>query len=80
MRVVLDNNVFISGVFFTGPPFRILQAWRDGTVHIVVSPEIIEEYKRVGEELSKQFPGVALDPILELFATKGRDPCALSLA
>ena len=69
MRVVLDTNVFISGVFFTGPPFRILQAWRDGTVHIVVSPEIIGEYQRVGEELAKQFPGVDLDPILELFAT-----------
>jgi predicted nucleic acid-binding protein len=27
MRVVLDTNVFISGVFFGGPPHQILKAW-----------------------------------------------------
>lgn len=68
MRVVLDTNVFISGVFFTGPPYRILQAWRDNTIKIVVSHEIIGEYQRVGEVLAKQFPGVDLGPILELLA------------
>ena len=36
MKVVVDTNVFISGVFFTGPPHQILDAWRRGSVHIVV--------------------------------------------
>jgi putative PIN family toxin of toxin-antitoxin system len=48
VRVVLDTNVFISGVFFTGPPYRILEAWRDARIQIVVSPHILDEYKRVG--------------------------------
>jgi len=68
VRVILDTNVVISGVFFTGPPYHILKAWRDGTVHVVVSPEIIGEYQRVGSVLAKQFPGVDIDPILTLFA------------
>lgn len=68
MRVVLDTNVFISGVFFTGPPYRILQAWRDGAVHIVLSHEIVAEYQRVGEVLATQFPRVKLNPFLELLA------------
>jgi predicted nucleic acid-binding protein len=28
MKVVHDTNVFISGVFFGGPPYQILKAWR----------------------------------------------------
>ena len=47
MRVVVDTNVFVSGVFFGGPPGRVLTAWRDGTIEVVVSREIIEEYVRV---------------------------------
>jgi len=27
MKVVLDTNVVISGIFFSGPPARILAAW-----------------------------------------------------
>ena len=51
MRIVLDTNVFISGVFFGGPPGKILEAWRDARVRPVLSAEIFEEYRRVGVEL-----------------------------
>lgn len=66
MRIVLDTNVFISGIFFTGPPSRILKAWRDNNVHLLVSPPILEEYYRVGIELASQFRGVDLGPFLDL--------------
>ena len=68
MRVILDTNVFVSGVFFRGPPYEILEAWRDGKVQLVVSPEILEEYQRVGKILAKQFPKVDLGPIIDLLA------------
>jgi len=66
MKVVVDTNVLISGVFFGGMPSRVLEAWRDGRIGLVVSPEILEEYRRVGEELAAQFPGVSLAPLLTL--------------
>ena len=66
MKIVLDTNVFISGVFFTGPPYKILKAWRDGRIQILISEEIIEEYRRVGELLSKQFSDIEFGPILQL--------------
>jgi hypothetical protein len=44
VRVVLDTNVFISGVFFTGPPHRILELWRDRRVRLMVSVEILGEF------------------------------------
>lgn len=56
MRIVLDTNVFVSGIFFSGPPSRILEAWRDGKIELAISPDILSEYQRVGNELSKQFP------------------------
>ena len=68
MRVVLDTNVFVSAVFFGGPPGRVLAAWRDGVIDVVVSREIVQEYVRVGERLSEQFPGVDLGPALDLVA------------
>jgi putative PIN family toxin of toxin-antitoxin system len=54
MKVVLDTNVFVSGFLFGGVPGRILTAWSAGTIRLVVSPPILDEYRRVGLELSKQ--------------------------
>ena len=65
MKVVLDTNVFVSGVFFSGPPFQILQAWMGGKIQLVVSPEILDKYWRVGEILAEEHPAVDLEPVLE---------------
>ena len=66
MRIVLDTNVFISGIFFTGPPYQILKAWCDGKVQLLVSPSILDEYQRIGVELALQFRDVDLRPFWEL--------------
>lgn len=66
MKIILDTNVFISGVFFAGPPYQIIKAWRDDILKLVISEEIFEEYRRVGKLLGEQFPMVDLQPILDL--------------
>lgn len=66
MKIVLDTNVFISGIFFSGPPFQVLEAWRDGKIQLVISPAILEEYRRVADELAERCPRVDLIAILEL--------------
>lgn len=58
MRIVLDTNVFVSAVFFGGVPGRILEAWRDGRLQLVLSAGILDEYQRVGQALSAQYAGV----------------------
>lgn len=65
MKVILDTNVFVSGVFFSGPPYQILKAWRDGRIQLVASPDILDEYQRVGKILAEEFPGINLDPVLD---------------
>ena len=64
LKVVMDTNVFVSGVFFSGPPYQILKAWQSGEFELVVSTEILDEYQRVGEILAEQYPRIDLNPIL----------------
>jgi len=68
VKIVLDTNVFISGIFFHGPPAQILEAWQKSKFKIVLSKEIIEEYQRVAETLADKFPGVEISSIIEMVA------------
>lgn len=68
MKAILDTNVLISGIFFSGVPSEILSAWRDEKIELIISPEILEEYRRVGEEMEIKFPGIEVAPFLELLA------------
>ena len=65
MKVVIDTNVFISGVFFSGAPYQVLQAWREGKILVVISLEIMSEYRRVGEIFAQEHPGIDLSKILD---------------
>lgn len=46
-RVVLDTNVFVSGLLFEGKPGQILSQAREGYLRLLLSAEILEEYIRV---------------------------------
>jgi putative PIN family toxin of toxin-antitoxin system len=66
VKIILDTNVFVSGVFFSGPPYQILKAWRDGRLKLVLSSNIFDEYRRVATLIAEQFPPVDLKGILDL--------------
>jgi uncharacterized protein len=68
VKIILDTNVVISGIFFAGPPYQILKAWREGKIHLLISEEILTEYRRVGETLALQFPSIDLLPILDMLS------------
>ena len=44
MKIVIDTNIVISGVFFSGNPLKIVDAVADGKLHAFASAEIISEY------------------------------------
>ena len=54
LKIVMDTNVFVSGGFFSGPPYQNLQAWQSGEFELVISQEILDEYRRVGEILANE--------------------------
>ncbi len=66
MKVVLDTNVLMSGIFFSGLPGRILQAWRSRKLQLAVSVEVLEEYLNVAERLAARYTDVEYQGILGL--------------
>jgi putative PIN family toxin of toxin-antitoxin system len=72
VKLIVDTNVFVSGVFFSGPPFEILTARRRKKVTLIISPDILSEYQRVGDALAAEFPGANLDPWIELLMLKAK--------
>jgi putative PIN family toxin of toxin-antitoxin system len=66
MKVILDAHILISGIFFKGPPSKILDAWKKGVIRFVLSEDIIREYVRVAERISIQYEGIDIIRILEL--------------
>ena len=48
MRIVLDANVFVSGLISAkGSPAKVLAYWREEKFDVVVSPPILQELDRV---------------------------------
>lgn len=38
MKIVLDTNVLVSGIFFSGPPYQILKAWQERIIKRILYP------------------------------------------
>jgi putative PIN family toxin of toxin-antitoxin system len=59
LRVVLDTNVLVSALAYPGSiPGRILSAWREGGLNLVLSRYILDEMVRV----LPQLPRITLTP------------------
>jgi putative PIN family toxin of toxin-antitoxin system len=72
VKIVLGTNVFIPGIFFSGPPSQILQAWKNKKLRIILSQDIIDEYHRVVESLSSKYPTIDIFQIIELVTVHGQ--------
>jgi uncharacterized protein len=79
MNVILDTNVLVSGIFFKGPPYHILQMWKNGQIEIIISHEILEEYRRVIQDVSAQFPQIDISKLFEMITLKAHLTFSLSL-
>jgi len=47
VKVVLDTNVFISGIFWRGSSNKVIMSWKEGKFTLVTSLEIISEIIKV---------------------------------
>jgi len=52
VRVVVDTNVVVSGIFWAGLPGRVLDAWAAGAFLLLVTPDILEEYFEVIDRIA----------------------------
>ena len=51
-KVVIDTNVFISGLNFAGKPNEVLELFIKGEIEVYISPFILKELERI---LRKKF-------------------------
>lgn len=53
IRVVIDTNVWLSGLIFGGKPEEIIKLFVDETIIVVVSEELLSELRR---KVMERFP------------------------
>ena len=53
MKVIIDTNVFVAGIIWSGKPAQIVSKWLSGEFELVLSAELLAEYVEVIERLSK---------------------------
>ena len=86
MRIVIDTNIIISGIFFGGNPRELLENCFSGKHHMICTEEIFIEYtetiERLTQKLSKNV-GKEIEPLLvenlefienKYFDSYSRDP------
>ena len=66
IKAILDTNVFISVIFWKARPFGSSKAWQEERFRIAISPPILDEYRRVLDEMMKKRPSPAIASILKL--------------
>lgn len=57
MKIVVDTNVVISGIFFGGNPRKIVESVVDGKIEAIATKEIIEEYMEIVDYMVEKKQG-----------------------
>ena len=60
MRIVIDTNVLLSGIFWGGLPFEILDLWVQDKIDLLASQAILTEYARVLQKYGFKKSGLDL--------------------
>ena len=64
MRIVVDTNVLISGVFFGGMPRKVLSAVISKEITAYATEEIVDEYNEIVQEMISRKQGHLNNDIL----------------
>ncbi|MFH0874738.1 MAG: putative toxin-antitoxin system toxin component, PIN family [archaeon] len=56
MKVVLDTNVFVSGIFWNNDCSKIISLWNESKIELVSCIDMLKELKRVLHDFKIQYP------------------------
>ena len=73
MKIVVDTNVLISGIFFGGKPEEVLKLSFRNDITAYVTEEIDKEYRRVIQEMQKRTRREIPQSALEGFVLKAEN-------
>jgi putative PIN family toxin of toxin-antitoxin system len=68
VKIVLDTNVLVSGIFWTGVPSRILSHWINDRFELLLTDNIFDEYTRTFLRISRGKEDDLVNRWLILFA------------
>ncbi|MHB1665507.1 MAG: putative toxin-antitoxin system toxin component, PIN family [bacterium] len=68
MRIVIDTNILISGIFFQGKERNVLELWFNGKFDVICTEEIFEEYSEVIMRFTKKSSGNKHDESIGIIA------------
>jgi putative PIN family toxin of toxin-antitoxin system len=54
LRITLDTNLLVSGIFWGGTPAKIIELWLGEEIELCVSYDILIEYGRIIEKLGNK--------------------------
>ena len=54
MKIVIDTNTLISGIFWGERPYEVLDLWINGKISLLISEKILSEYIKVIKEISSK--------------------------
>lgn len=66
MRIILDTNVLVSGIFWGGIPGKIIAACLNKELTLVASTDIVDEYLRVIKQTGAKFKTIDTEPIINM--------------
>jgi putative PIN family toxin of toxin-antitoxin system len=68
IRVVLDTNVLVSALLFTGPPSHLVSLWRERRIVLLLSKDVFIEYLRVLAYPKFKLSGEEIKALVEEYA------------
>jgi len=66
MKIVIDTNVIVSGIFFNGKPRELLRECFNGKYEIICTEEIFREYVETIEKLTERYKQKAREEIIPI--------------
>lgn len=66
MKAVLDTNVFISGIFWTGSPHQVILLWKERKFTLVTSLQVVAEIIKVLKDFKIKMPDEMIKEWIDL--------------
>ena len=68
MRIVIDTDILIPGIFFHGKERKVLELWFNGKFDVICTEEIFEEYSDVTMRFAEKSGGNKHEEIIGIIA------------
>jgi putative PIN family toxin of toxin-antitoxin system len=54
MKIVLDTNVLISGIFWNGLPRKVVSLWAKNKIQLLITKQIFNEFIRISKKIDNK--------------------------